>query len=161
MKAIRPVRAMSTMERTGVFEAGGRWSYRCGECGAVGTPVETRVAARAAYRAHRRDDAAGVVAEEEATPDAVAILPKPVSKTPRRLVITTEQVQAMLERLRTGATMHDEAAQLGMTYNALRNMLEQLIGLDVYFTVMAEQRIKRCKLPPSKNFLVPETEKSA
>jgi hypothetical protein len=71
-----------------------------------------------------------------------------------RIVITTEQVQAMIDRLRAGSSsMKAEAAQLGMGYAALRHMLEQVIGLDVYLTVMTAQRVKRAKLPPSRNFL--------
>lgn len=71
-----------------------------------------------------------------------------------RIVITTEQVQAIIERLRAGSSsMKAEAAQLGMGYAALRKVLEQVIGMDAYFTVIAEQRAKWAKLPPSPNFL--------
>ena len=71
-----------------------------------------------------------------------------------RIVLSTEQVQAIIDRLRAGSTtMKAEAKQIGMSYNALRHMLEQVIGLDAYLTVMAQQRVKRAKLPPSRNFL--------
>ncbi len=71
-----------------------------------------------------------------------------------RIVITTEQVQAIIDRLRAGSTtMKAEAGRLGMSYNALRHMLEEVIGLDVYLAAMAQQRVKRAKLPPSRNFL--------
>jgi hypothetical protein len=54
--------------------------------------------------------------------------------------------------------MKDEATQLGMGYPALRKMLEEVAGLNAYLTAMAEQRVKRAKLPPSRNFLAEPVE---
>jgi len=71
----------------------------------------------------------------------------------RQVTITTEQVQGVLDRLRAGGTMKDEAENLGLTYTALRNVLAQVVGMEVYLAAMAAQRSKRAKLPPSRNFL--------
>jgi len=74
------------------------------------------------------------------------------------MTLTTEQVQAILDRLEAGGTMKEEAAQLGMSYNVLRTMLEEVAGLNAYLTAMAEQRVKRATLPPSRNFLAEPVE---
>jgi hypothetical protein len=71
-----------------------------------------------------------------------------------RVVITSEQVAGIIERLLAGTTtVKDEAAQLGLSYQALRAMLEQVAGIETYFAAVAQARLKRMKLPPSKNFL--------
>jgi len=66
------------------------------------------------------------------------------------MTLTTEQVQAVLDRLRAGSTMKEEAEQLGMTYYALRHALEQVIGIEGYLSLMAAGLLR---LPPSPNFL--------
>jgi hypothetical protein len=131
------------MERVvGVFEDAGRWTYRCMECGARGTLVETRIAARVAYRAHRQR-----LCEDAAEPVKAA----PVL---RSIVITTEQVQAIIDRLRSGTTtIKAESEALGLSYTALRRVLEQVVGLDTYFTLVAACKQRRMKLAPSKDFL--------
>lgn len=79
----------------------------------------------------------------------------------KTVTITTEQVRGILERLGSGqTTMKAEATQLGIRYAALRRVLEQVVGFEAYLRMMEAQRLARCVLPPSKNFLLPETEKT-
>ena len=82
---------------------------------------------------------------------------------PRKTVtITTEQIEAALERLRSGTTtIKAEAEQLGVSYTALRRVLEQVVGLDTYFTLVAACKQRRMKLPPSKDFLTEQVEDAA
>ena len=71
-----------------------------------------------------------------------------------RITITTEQVQGIIARLLAGTTtVKDEAAQLGLSYQALRNVLEQVVGIEAYLTAVTQARLKRMKLPPSRDFL--------
>ena len=69
------------------------------------------------------------------------------------MTLTPNEVEAILHRLEAGGTMKDESAQLGMSYAALRTMLEEVAGLNAYLTAMARQRLTRAKLPPSRDFL--------
>jgi hypothetical protein len=71
-----------------------------------------------------------------------------------RITITTEQVEGIIARLLAGTTtVKDEAGQLGLSYQALRAMLEQVAGIETYFAAVTQARLKRMKLAPSKNFL--------
>jgi hypothetical protein len=138
------------MERVvGVFEDAGRWTYRCMECGARGTLVETRIAARVAYRAHRQR-----LCEDAAEPVKAA----PVL---RSIVITTEQIQGVLDRIQNGSTVKAEAVLLGMGYQVLRRVLQQVMGIDAYLSLMAAGLVHRAKLPPSRSFLSDATTTTA
>ena len=44
------------------------------------------------------------------------------------MTLTPNEVEAILHRLEAGGTMKDESAQLGMSYAALRTMLEEVAG---------------------------------